>query len=1292
MAEDGVDQRARADAPIVDDEVSFGENMSGWVAKPKDERLQSHFYFMLEGTCPMEATTAAFSIQSITPGSPDRAVIDKLTRVTANLEVELFLVLLERGPTAVGGAEEGSESGAVPKTEFIVRRLVDFGGQLYFSDYPIDESQFYQDIGPKDAIPERAEAAVLLVTRDSLASFFFDLFGFSSKNTLASSRCCADIRQGDLDHALLTDHDFLPVQTAFSRAREWEALEQVVTRTEGRLGVADPSAVGMLVRDGHVKLENVDKWVVHAHSICGKCARLAESLKGLEGPDGTSDDNHRQWVMQTFDKHVLQGTQEGRLSFEDGDEVLTLVLRLFELDEATVNYSVLALADRYPSQSSFMTGFLVRLNKALQSCTSPCPSAKKLFLDLAERTIKHLDISRFCTSSAIPLRDFMDHEPRIPAKQNQEDRLVCITSSDPAPMLVIDHEQLAEFIAALLQQKVGSARMRQLAFGIIAKAPLIRRGDFVTLWLPFLHKLIVVLEHHKVPLSKPRWSHIFAAILDAFVYTSKPQIEVMEWKTDLVRHTCFCAHCNNFRAFFAADQVELRGEEMSQYDVDHIKTYILDVMTQRTSCQYDSHTGLLVISKIGSFTEKTYREWAQAGEYVRSRVRRFDEVKLKQILGLDFSSIWNAASLVLPEAPVKVPPPPAIPIQQEPRPFPVQAALPIYPRFCRLHRSAGSLTRSPATCNHPGFAGHRGRPQTGGPPPVIPPRSTVPSTTAAVPTTIPRPSVGGPPPAIPPKATALPGASIREMLGKALQDMPPVLGAFETFVEEELPIVRQEHPRYSNSQIRQQLLRTWSKLPKDLREMCHNKAREDWVKKVPAAWVMVGNGVLSKYSQLAGSEQTSATRGNPGPSGILARFRHQKPPAPPRQVDMKSLLGNYWEETVRERKSGGLSALSASFFSQTGATRTSNDRERRIVVERVVQTLVPNIAASSSAPSSTQGGHVQPRATLPSSSRITRTSTAQPLSSRTPPTRRRADQVIVLDDSDDNKPSRPVNTSARSTSGPSSTIRPSQPPLTSVEPKLEKVDTAPSSSKASGLPPPPSGLAEAYARYEARMRPRLEKRFRYLGPESVKRSIRHSWEAMSDSDRESYCLGPVASPTSPKQEPVVPPTTASSLEKKLVVPPRTSSSPPVQFAGPFRTLSSATRGDGSSSSPLQIVSGNIQRGRTNSGASGAATPSASSSDRFGARSASKSSKRKFTGPERSSEKKKTTRRSLGSGNGIDDATMAGNLYYPPIAPTSTPAASGGAAPRTLNGSIGRSRSGTNRSAPTPMVIDLTLDD
>ncbi|KAK4207906.1 hypothetical protein QBC37DRAFT_85584 [Rhypophila decipiens] len=576
---------------------------------------------MLEGMYPMEATTAPFSIQSITPGSPDRAVIDKLTRVTANLEVELFLVLLERGPTAVGGAEEGSESGAVPKTEFIVRRLVDFGGQLYFSDYPIDESQFYQDIGPKDAIPERAEAAVLLVTRDSLASSLFDLFGFDSKDTIASSRCCPDIRQvlkqfadrcvaseaqrtrlipvlkelvvgvlnleSDLHHALLTDHDFLPVQTAFSRAREWEALEQVVTRTEGRLGVADPSAVGMLVRGGHVKLENVDKWmmacVVHANSIRGKCARLAEFLKGLEGPDGTSDDNHRQWVMQTFDKHVLQGTQEGRLNFEDGDAVLTLVLRLFELDEATVNYSLLALADRYPSQTSFMIGLLLRLNKALQSCTSPCPSAKKLFLDLAERTIKHLDISRFCTSSAIPLRDFMGHEPRIPAKQNQEDRLVCITSSEPAPMLVIDHEQLAEFIAALLQQKVGSARMRQLAFGIIAKAPLIRRGDFVTLWLPFLHKLIVVLEHHKVPLSKPRWSHIFAAILDAFVYKSKPRIEVMEWKTDLARHTCFCAHCNNFRLFFAADQVELRGEGMSQFDVDHIKTYILNVLTQRTS-------------------------------------------------------------------------------------------------------------------------------------------------------------------------------------------------------------------------------------------------------------------------------------------------------------------------------------------------------------------------------------------------------------------------------------------------------------------------------------------------------------------------------------------------------------------------------------------------------------------------------------------------------------------------------------------------------------------------------------
>lgn len=78
--------------------------------------------------------------------------------------------------------------------------------------------------------------------------------------------------------------------------------------------------------------------VVHGHSIRAKCARLAEFFGGLEGLESKIDDEHRQWVMTAFDNEVLRGTQEGRLSFEDGNEVLTLVLRLFVLEEATVNY------------------------------------------------------------------------------------------------------------------------------------------------------------------------------------------------------------------------------------------------------------------------------------------------------------------------------------------------------------------------------------------------------------------------------------------------------------------------------------------------------------------------------------------------------------------------------------------------------------------------------------------------------------------------------------------------------------------------------------------------------------------------------------------------------------------------------------------------------------------------------------------------------------------------------------------------------------------------------------------
>lgn len=69
-------------------------------------------------------------------------------------------------------------------------------------------------------------------------------------------------KENKLEYALLTDLHFLPVQNAFLRARDWDTLEQVVIQTDGRLGVAQPQEVGMLVRSGHAPMEDVEKWSV----------------------------------------------------------------------------------------------------------------------------------------------------------------------------------------------------------------------------------------------------------------------------------------------------------------------------------------------------------------------------------------------------------------------------------------------------------------------------------------------------------------------------------------------------------------------------------------------------------------------------------------------------------------------------------------------------------------------------------------------------------------------------------------------------------------------------------------------------------------------------------------------------------------------------------------------------------------------------------------------------------------------------------------------------------------------
>lgn len=134
--------------------------------------------------------------------------------------------------------------------------------------------------------------------RDTVAEFFLSLHKISNKTVLAGDKSYPDLQKiliryanlcvphgprrtrlmptlkelvagvlemdEKMEYECLTDDVFAPVGRALSRARDWALLERIVIQSKGQHGLGLAEWVGVLVKGGHVSLQDVDKWYVSA--------------------------------------------------------------------------------------------------------------------------------------------------------------------------------------------------------------------------------------------------------------------------------------------------------------------------------------------------------------------------------------------------------------------------------------------------------------------------------------------------------------------------------------------------------------------------------------------------------------------------------------------------------------------------------------------------------------------------------------------------------------------------------------------------------------------------------------------------------------------------------------------------------------------------------------------------------------------------------------------------------------------------------------------------------------------
>ena len=235
--------------------------------------------------------------------------------------------------------------------------------------------------------------ALIFIPRDTVAEFFLGLHKITNNSVLARDKSSPDLRkiliryanlclphgprrtrlmpilqelvagvlemEEKMDYECLTEEVFAPVGRALSRARDWALLERIAIQSKGVQGLGLADWGGVLVKGGHVALQDVDKWYVLAGhvrdvrsqhlltktlldrrmtacvasspSIHKRCEALEKFLTGSAGEGGT-----RLWTVKMFIQEILQEPPGGWFSFEDGNALVTMLFRLFEFTDATV--------------------------------------------------------------------------------------------------------------------------------------------------------------------------------------------------------------------------------------------------------------------------------------------------------------------------------------------------------------------------------------------------------------------------------------------------------------------------------------------------------------------------------------------------------------------------------------------------------------------------------------------------------------------------------------------------------------------------------------------------------------------------------------------------------------------------------------------------------------------------------------------------------------------------------------------------------------------------------------------
>ncbi|KAL2136148.1 hypothetical protein VTI74DRAFT_5201 [Chaetomium olivicolor] len=630
--------------PTVDDKDNgrgLFDALSQWLGQDKALRYTDHLYYRLDSKyCENEFPPKVFSTR-------DRVVIDTLNWLTGKLPLEIYLARLERGDCD-------------PSPSYLIRSLVDVEGRELLWDIPVGELQWVQARLPSLAAQAaECEVAVLLVARDSLVDFLtryaevpvtsprpysldlqqLDRFlrylcplmpDDTKRDRLlpAFKDLCTRVWQVDEAKGLtvLQSTTMYEVLLAVVKAQEYDFLEQITAR----LGGSPPPGFFKWVTDevvsGRLPLQSVEKSLLAAAltstSTFDSCQILRQMLP-LRDAQSRGEQLLQQLLLAILDDKDMGGTCS-----RAGESLAEFTCSL--LGPEALTSKLLPVVERNATHTSFCLGVVNGIRHVRTKHPSQNPVLGGLFKQLAKRIVDSLVVSKL-----------FQRGPHTwdPWKSKGCDCVRTLFASSDASGAV-DSAELADFASDMLTERADGL-LGCFILRIVADAGSFKPPQFTSLWLPFLRHLIRVLGKHCVPLSSPRYRHLFTAIMDAYLARCVGTLQ-REWTPKFREVYCMCRICRLFNLFLKSSVSAATFTSLSPSDMHHIKRYLVPYGHKSYRCQFTLAADSVIVWKEEEVDYNSYEVWCAKMMKARAQLLELNPTVMREILDdKDYCRIYD---------------------------------------------------------------------------------------------------------------------------------------------------------------------------------------------------------------------------------------------------------------------------------------------------------------------------------------------------------------------------------------------------------------------------------------------------------------------------------------------------------------------------------------------------------------------------------------------------------------------------------------------------------------------------